>query len=276
MGGGMVAAAGPVVDPAPRFGRMSALAAALPLGGVGWLVGATTEAVVLVARRVSAGARGLILMGEITLWQADGTEFDGDYQWLPVGAAAAPTWGVAGDITTGGMIVPEGAVTLRGLRGIRGLRRAATAEWVVDSVPASPLQHDALISGAVRYGGSPRLLYGGGVGYGTGGKIRGAVCLGDDPDAFTVDVSTDAEGTFTGQARALTHYSMHRRSSTDNLAGYCGAWTGLDSNADGGDSIRLGPNTTPVEANFDDYELALARQGAWVARCVSVVADYGA
>jgi hypothetical protein len=268
--------AGSIISAPPLYLRMGQLAAGLlSVGATADLYGQDTRAHILTCRRVAAGARGLVVVGDIELWQATGPEFDGAFSWAPMGAASAPTWGAPGDKLTGGLICPVGAVALGGFRGISGLRRNVTAEWVVDSVPAVPAQHDALLAGTTRFGASPRLLYAGGVGYGTGGKIRGAVCLGDNPDALTIDVSADAEGTFTGQARALTHYSMHRRSSTANLAGYCGAWTGLDVNADGGDSVRVGPNATPVEADELDFEVTLARRGAWSARCISLIADFG-
>lgn len=260
----------------PSFRRMTDLAGSVvDVGRFGLLIGDDTEAPILIARRVAAGARGLIVMGDITLWQASGSEFDGAFAWASVNAAGAVAWGTPGSPTTGGIVCPVGAVALGGFRGISGLRRDVTAEWVVDAPPASPTQHDALLTGVTRYGASPRLLYAGGVGYGTGGKIRGAVALGDNPDTLTIDVSSDAEGVFSGQARALTHYSMHRRSSTANLAGYCGVWTGLDANADGGDSVRVSGNTTPVEADALDFELTVARRGAWTARCISIIADFG-
>ena len=265
------------MPPAPlSFASMTSLATGLAtVGMTADLVGQDTGAHIATCRRVSQGARGLVIVGDIELWQATGPEFNGAFSWQPVNSAGPLSWGAPGDKLTGGIVCPVGAIALAGFRGISGLRRNVTAEWIVDSVPASPAQHDALLAGATRYGASPRLLYAGGVGYGTANKIRGAVCLGDDPDNLTIDVSDDAEGTFTGQARTLTHYSMHRRTSTANLAGYCGAWTGLDFNADGGDSVRVGPNTTPVEADQVDYEVTLARRGAWVARCISVIADFG-
>ena len=254
----------------PQYTSMTALAAGIAsVGLLAELVGATTGEVILRARRVAEGAAGLITEGDWDLWQADGEEFDGAFAPLPLGAATAPTWGVAGDRATGGVSPAEGSLQFPGFRLQTGRRRVMSSIWYVDGLPDPVASNDCFAAGWAR--SAVGVVYVAGVGYSAaqyraGGSIGGAadtVTWTTTPTASTPSVfgefRTAIDMSQTGAVAASSAYlaTAHHTTFASNPG-----WTSLTSASAG-----------TLAADQVDFVATIALKG-WPARCIVLTPTY--
>jgi hypothetical protein len=235
------------------------------VGGIARLVGATTGGVIATVMRISAGVRGLIWLRALDLSQADGTELDGSFAPVSLGAAAAVTWGGVG---SRGMILPAGTINLPGWAYVSGRRAIICARILGWVTPGSPLQHDCLAAGFIR-DTSGVVAYGGGIGYSSpsarrsalmsagtldlpAGAYGAAIESGPLADGAVIDCAVSSE-----QANATTAGRYH--------AGY---------SSSGVNSGGLSSSSTIFQADITDFQPAFIRRGDWgSARVTLVVVD---
>lgn len=255
----------------PTYTSMTALAAALTtVGNKAQLVGATTGAVILTATRETAGANGLNPGNKWNLWQADGPEFDGLFALLALGAATAPTWGVAGDRATGGVSPAAGSLQFPGWRKQNGRRRELKSTWYVDSIPGSPAASDCICAGWARTAGG--VIYGGGFGVGTG-QWRSGGCIGGAVDALSWTTSTGA-ATPSVFGEFDTTLSMHQTTATAATSGHLsGAHHSVLASTPSGWSTLVSAAASSLAADQVDFEPAIGRKGV-VARCIILRPGY--
>lgn len=132
-------------DGVQRFNKLDTLNSTLAVGQFGIIQGITTKAFVGAFLKVAAG---LMLMGPLYTYQADGPELIGTIGFNAEGGAGALTWGVAGSRSTGGLILPNGGtVGLQGLAPFRGWQRDILASIYLDTLEAVPDVGDAIWAG---------------------------------------------------------------------------------------------------------------------------------
>lgn len=165
----------------PTYTSMAALAAAVTATSrIAELIGGTTGARVALVERVSAGANGLVWRGDLNLYQADGTEFDGVFAPVLLGSGSI-AWGTAGSTSTGGVSISGGSGTIKfpGWRYIDGQRRIIYAQAYIDSFPANNVG-DCMLVGVVPSAATVTDLYCGGVAN-NGSGVRAAGSVNSNP-----------------------------------------------------------------------------------------------
>jgi hypothetical protein len=254
----------------PTFTTMSALDAGLTVvGRRAQLVGATTGEVILTCVRRAAGAGGLAIEGPVTLWQADGTEFDSSWAWQSLGAAAAVTWGVAGDEATGGLIPPVGTVMLGGFRRLQPFsQRGWAARWRVDAVPAAPATGMCLAVGVTPADQNPQRLVGGGVGYSTVNYRNIVVTGASSYDAPTISAAAGANLVPPALPYTITSTGYSGQSTGSTNVTTNAAAVINDDPATGG--LTAGGSLTTALAGETDLNPTVTRVGDWTARLLSI------
>lgn len=255
-----------------EFTSMTSLAAACStLGDIAYLVGQTTGEIICLCRRVDAGDPGIAWQGMVEVLQADGTEFDGAFAWDPIGAAADPTWGVAGVESTGGVNPAAGALRLGGFMPFKGLRRSVFAEWYVEALPTTPATADSLLAGLLPAAATTSDYYAGGAGYNSG-TIRSVVSANGNPSSPGLAYSGTG-GALSVANKIQTHFDGFKYSSTDDASFYSGGWS------QGNNS----PGTPPtgaagsLDASGDTFNFTISKVNDWNARLIrfGVLPVYG-
>ena len=255
----------------PTYTSMTALAAALTtVGNKAQLVGATTGEVILTATRETAGANGLNPGNKWNLGQADGPEFDGLFALLALGAATAPTWGVAGDRATGGVSPASGSLQFPGFRKQNGRRREMKSTWHVDSIPGSPASGDCICAGWARTNAG--VIYAAGFGYGAA-QWRSGGCIGGAVDVLTWSSATGAATPVVfGEFNTLL--AMSQNSTTAASSGhFSGAHHSIPASTPSGWTNQATASASSLAANQTDFDPTIGRKGV-VARCIILRPGY--
>lgn len=237
----------------PQYTSMSALDAGLTtVGRLAELVGATTGARIGVIERMAAGARGL-RFDQLDFDQADGTELDGAFAPLSLGAAAPVTWGGSG---ARGLILPAGTVTLPGWRYVLGDRMGIVARVEGWATPGTPASNDCLAAGFIR-DTTGVIAFGGGIGYNATPVRRGALIAAGTLDLPTGTYSATAESGLSDGAVLYLGVQADAVSGGGNGRYQSGYWSaGITT----GGSANAG---TAFQSNVTDFQPAFIRRGNW-------------
>lgn len=227
----------------PQYTSMTALAAGIPdVGMAAQLIGATTGEVILTAFRVAEGSNGLITVAEWDLRQADGAEFDGDYEPSAAGSTS-PTvaWRAAG---TGGGLALSGGGYLR-WPGWLSLGAAfamkVTAQVYFESVTASPVNYDGALAGI--YSQESHAVSGGGALYTSGNAFRTARA---NSGANADPTSATAGSTFLPSAAATWLIGLFRHAYSSTAGSEEGMTERLDPSPVQSAPARVAQTTTGV------------------------------
>lgn len=239
----------------PAFTSMAALDAAITdVGQIADLIGATTGAPIGRIERMAVGARGL-RFDQLDLDQADGTELDGDFAPLSLGAAAPVTWGISG---ARGMILPAGTITLPGWRYVFGDRMGLTARVEGWATPGTPANHDCLAMGVIRDPSNAiATAFGGGIGYNATPARRAALISAGTLDLPTGIHSGTAEAGLSNGAVLWLGMQVDAISSVGQGRYQAGYWSA------GVSTGGMGSPGTAFQTDIVDFQPAFMRRGDW-------------
>lgn len=231
------------VNPNPaRFTSGAAMDAAAVVGGEYQLIGATTGAVIVSLECATVGPVTYKQLGRARWYQATGTEFDGVYKWVRVGAAGAFTWGGTPGSRSLGGLKPGGGGTieLQGLALQGGAMATHFGHVYLTTADSAPASGRCLLFGWTRPGVTTT-IFGGGYGY-TGASPRAAAAAAQARDAptltlgGTLTLTTAAEWVMVGGTYPNT---------SSNTTAWGQAQTGVQS------VLPAGANGTGIQGTFD-------------------------
>lgn len=204
--------------------------AAVSVGEVCRLVGATTGAEIALIECVTTGPVTYRPKGRFRWYQATGTEFTGVLKWVAVGAGGAITWGgTPGSRTLGGMkFAGGGTIELQGLELLDNRTGSVTALVYVAAHDTAPATGRGLLAAWTMPGINTNII-GGGFGY-TGTSLRGAVAMSQSRDTPTLTLGA---GAITATASAEWVIQGNKYLNAANVSAVGVAYTGSTGNTIG-------------------------------------------
>lgn len=251
----------------PQYTTMSSLDSGLTaVGQCAELIGADTEEVALIVRRVATGSGGLEWLTPLDLWQLTGTELDGDFAPVLLGPSSI-TWGTPGDRATGGITTTgNGTVQLPGWRGVSGVRRMMAADVYISALGST--MADCMLVGLLPTGATGGDYYGGGIGYST--SIRAVASVNVNPSTPGLGYGSSLGGSPTTSQEFELTMAMYRGSNTDDSASISANFSRIPPATGYSGTAYTLSNTSNLDVLLSTYQPCLTRVGGFAGRFLTV------